>query len=283
MSASRPAIALIANPKSGSGEGARVGGLLRSHGAELLEFDLGDEEKAAASEADRVVIAGGDGSIAPAALAAGKAGKPLAVIPVGTANDFARATDLPSDVEEASELAATGERTRALDVGHIGDRPFVNVASAGLPPVAAREAEGMKKALGPLAYAVGAVRAGLSASPLECSVSCDEETLHDGGAWQVTVACSGAFGGGSSVEADPRDGKLDVVVIPAGSRFALAWRAYGLRSGRIDRQREVEAHRCSHATLHAPASTVLNVDGDLAKLGEGKFTITQHAFELVVG
>jgi diacylglycerol kinase family enzyme len=205
------------------------------------------------------------------------------VIPAGTANDFARAMELPDDIDQAAELAVAGEVTRDLDLGRLGDRPFVNVASAGLPPVAAREAEGMKKALGPFAYAIGAARAGFSADPFACSVRCDGEDIHVGDAWQVTVACSGAFGGGSEVDADPNDGALDVIVIPAGSRAALAWRAYGLRTGRIDRQREVGAHRCAAARIEAPAETELNVDGELTELGAGEFSVTRHAFRLVVG
>ena len=44
--------------------------------------------------------------------------------------------------------------------------PFVNAASAGLAPVAAREASGLKANIGPLAYGLGALRAGLAAAPL---------------------------------------------------------------------------------------------------------------------
>ena len=113
-------------------------------------------------EPERIVVAGGDGSIGCAAGAAGGAAVPLGVVPVGTANDFARALGLPDDLDEAVELAATGARTRRLDLGAAGERPFVNAASAGLSPVAAGEAHGLKSALGPLAYAVGALRAGLS-------------------------------------------------------------------------------------------------------------------------
>ena len=57
-------------------------------------------------------MAGGDGSIAPAAAAAGAAGLPLAVIPAGTANDFAHGMKLPLDLDEACRLAVQGTRPR---------------------------------------------------------------------------------------------------------------------------------------------------------------------------
>ena len=61
---------------------------------------------------------------------------------------------------EAASLAAHGTETRNLELGRLADgRPFVNVASAGLAAKAARHASPFKKVLGPLAYAVGALRA----------------------------------------------------------------------------------------------------------------------------
>ena len=183
-------------------------------------------------EPERLAVAGGDGTIGTAAELAGRLDVPLAVLPTGTANDFARAYGLPSDPRAAAELAATGEHTRPLELGRLADgRPFVNVASAGLASVAARNAQPLKPRLGPLAYGVGALRAAAREHPLPVTVRVDGEVVHDDGCWQLIVAVSGAFGGGSGVaEADPDDGVLDVVVLPAGSRAGLARRAWGLRT-----------------------------------------------------
>ena len=229
------AVALLANPQSGSGEADRVEELLCDRGADVSRFSLDEATAVLESEPQRIVVAGGDGSVGCAADVAARAPAPLAVVPVGTANDFARALGIPLDVAEATELAVRGTRTRPLDLGAAGERPFVNAASAGLSPAAARKAHGLKRVLGPLAYTVGALRAGLTAQPLGCQVRCDGDELFAGRAWQVTVACTGAFGGGAGVEADPRDGILDVVVIEAGSRARLALHAYGMRAGRVER------------------------------------------------
>ena len=58
-----------------------------------------------------------------------------------------------------------GERTRRLELARLGGRPFVNVASPGLAPVAAARRSGLKSALGPLAYAAGALQAAVTARP----------------------------------------------------------------------------------------------------------------------
>ena len=109
---------------------------------------------------DRVVLSSGDGGVGPAAEAAGAAGVPLAVIPSGTANDFARRMRLPDDPRQAARLAVRGEHRRRLDLARMGDRPFVNVATAGLAVAATRRASPLKRVLGPLAYLAGAAAAG---------------------------------------------------------------------------------------------------------------------------
>lgn len=274
---------LVANPRSGTADPQGVEERLAAAGADVRTVPVGDLGESDFGGAERVVVCGGDGSIAPVAELAGRAGVPLAVVPSGTANDFARAHGLPADLDEACALAVEGERLERLDLGRVDGRPFVNVASAGLPPVAAREARGLKAALGPLAYAVGALRAGLTAIALDCTLACDGGVVHRGPAWQVTVACSGAFGGGASVGADPADGRLDAVAIPAGSRLALAWRGFGLRSGRVERQEGVQSVRCREAGLDAGGRFSMNVDGEVCEFGPATFTVEPGAFELVAG
>jgi YegS/Rv2252/BmrU family lipid kinase len=276
-------VALIANAESGSGEAAEVAERLRGLGVAVKSFGVGEAAAAARALTDRIVVAGGDGSIGEAAAAAAVADRPLAVIPAGTANDFARALDLPEDVDEACRLAVEGNETLRLDLGRFDGRPFVNVVSAGLSPAAASEAEGLKRALGPLAYTLGALRAGLTAQPLECEVRGDGKELFSGRAWQVSVACTGAFGGGASLDADAQNGRLDVVVIPSGSRAALARRAFGMRRGSLRRQEPVGDHLAREVTLEVPRGTRFNVDGDVERSGPCELTVEPAAFELLVG
>jgi diacylglycerol kinase (ATP) len=275
-------LALLANPDSGRGRAPDAERLLREHGADVRRFALDDREAALAWGPERIAVAGGDGSIGCSAEAAAKAAVPLAVIPAGTANDFARALGLPFDLSEACRLAATGARLRRLELAWLGDRPFVNAASLGLAPAAARRAHGIKRLLGPLAYSVGAVHAGLTAKPVACRVGCDGETLFTGSAWQVTVASTGAFGGGSRVIADPRDGRLDVVVIEARSRPWLVMHAYGLRRGRVEAQRGVHTARARSVEVDADVPD-FNVDGEVARVGAARFRVEPEAFELVSG
>jgi diacylglycerol kinase family enzyme len=280
-------IALTANLASGGGlDPEPLIGALREHGAEVELFGCEPDELAriADSRPDRIAVAGGDGTIGPAAETAGRLDVPLAVIATGTANDYARANGLPQDPDEAAALAVTGHDLRRLELGRLSDgRPFVNVASAGLAAKAARHAAPFKRVAGPFAYAVGAARAALTEAPLHCTVRADGEEVFTGGAWQVIVAVTGAFGGGSDVGvADPGDGVLDVAVLPAGSRVALARRAWGLRRGTIAEQRPVQHHRADVIEVELPAGAELNVDGEVREGGLERSVAERDAYALIV-
>ena len=274
---------MLANRDSGQGEADEVERMLRERGDQAKRFALDESDDVVAFAPSRIIVAGGDGSVGCGAAAAARAGVPLGVVPVGTANDFARALGLSDELAEAVELAATGTRTRAVDLGRVGERPFVNAASAGLAPVAAREAHGLKRQLGPLAYLVGALRAGLRTDPIACRVVCDGIELFEGKAWQVIVACTGAFGGGSEVEADPHDGVLDVVIIEGSSRARLVQRAYGIRAGGIEGQSGVVTGEGREVTVDTDGVTGFNVDGEVLTDEELHFMIEPRAFEVVVG
>lgn len=291
-------LALIANPHSGTApDPAQLEELLAADGAtvsyvsieQIADKDGGElvdgalDALRADGDPDRIVAAGGDGSVGPAALCAAKLGIPLAVIAVGTANDFARAKDLPLDLEEAAALARDGAAPAVLaELGMAGDRPFVNAAAAGLSVVAAHAAKPHKSRFGPLAYAIGAVRAALTATPLRCTVTCDGERRAAGRAWQVVVAVTGAFGGGSEIGGTRvGDGQLDVAVVPAGSRAGLVRRAYGMRAGKLTDQSDVTHERGGEIELHIEGNQSFNVDGETCRCEPAHFTLHDGGFELV--
>jgi diacylglycerol kinase (ATP) len=283
-------LALLANPESGSGEAREVEAALRARAAEVESFGLDEREAVVAWRPARIAVAGGDGSVGGAAELAADLGVPLAVIPIGTANDFARVLELPRDRTQAIEIALRSTRTRALDLAFAADpeapvddqRPFVNAASAGLSPAAARRARSLKRPLGPLAYALGAARAGLVARPVAGRVVVDGAEVFAGAAWQVTVACTGAFGGGAEVDADPRDGALDVVVIEAASRARLLAHAYALRRGTVEQGEGVRTAEGSTVDVDADGEG-FNVDGELLDARRLRFTVRPRAFAIVVG
>jgi diacylglycerol kinase (ATP) len=277
-------VALVANAGSRRCDPQGCAQRLQEFGAQVELFAIDEFDRAVAAGTDRLVVAGGDGSIAPVAAAAGRAGTPLAVLPAGTANDFAHRMGLPVDLAAAARLAVRGTRVKHVELGWMDDRPFVNVASAGLPAPAARTARAWKKPLGAVGYAAGAVAAGLTARAVSVALACEEGMLFAGDAWQVTVAASGAFGAGSRIpEADPHDGALEVIAIEAGPRPGLIALAYRLRRGSLGEHRRATHARCREAGLEVPDRTEFNVDGEVVESGPVRFRGEADAFSLVVG
>jgi diacylglycerol kinase family enzyme len=89
------------------------------------------ERACADPTADVVIAGGGDGTISAAAAVSFRTGKPLAVLPAGTMNLFARTLRMPTDLEEALRAIAEG-RIYEADIATANGRPFVHQYSVGL-------------------------------------------------------------------------------------------------------------------------------------------------------
>jgi diacylglycerol kinase family enzyme len=126
-------IPAFANP--GSGRGKAAAEAITADPRFVLR-DVGHGELAAALRAEakrgtrRVLVAGGDGTVATAAAVACETKLELAVLAAGTLNHFARDLRVPLEFEEALELAASGS-TSPVDLGFVNDRPFLNTSSVG--------------------------------------------------------------------------------------------------------------------------------------------------------
>lgn len=262
-------VALILNSRSGSvGDPDALVARIREATDSLSVHDPGEGTAAAATHPDRIVVAGGDGSIGDAFAAAAGARIPLAVIPAGTANDFARALELPEDRDEAIALAVDPDATlQPTWGGRLDGRPFVNAASVGLAVDAAERADELKRRLGPLAYAAGALQAGIVGRSVDADLTVDDHLELGGKVYQLLIGASGRFGGGSGLgEADPEVPQLVAAWVPATSRLELPMRAIGLRRQTLEQQPGVRwwrAHRLAvNATVGGRAAT-WNLDGEV--------------------
>lgn len=100
-----------------------------------------------------LLAGGGDGTVREVAQALVRSGQPasLAILPLGTANDFARAAGVP--LEPAAALALLDKPPRAVDIGEVNDQLFLNMATGGFgSKVTANTPEDLKKLLGGAAY-----------------------------------------------------------------------------------------------------------------------------------
>ncbi len=145
---SKSPIPLIVNPTAGRGRAGRNIPSLRDllHANEIDHEIIesrgrGDVEKQVQLHinrgAEKIIVAGGDGSVHEAVNGVLQADRPaaLGVIPLGTGNDFAKACTMPPHWEDATILLADRIRSDApshnIDVGQMNDRYFANGAGIG--------------------------------------------------------------------------------------------------------------------------------------------------------
>jgi YegS/Rv2252/BmrU family lipid kinase len=211
----------------------------------------------------------------------------LGLLPLGTANDFARTLDIPSDVLAACDTIANG-KVVDVDLGLAGDNFFVNVASVGLG-VGATEAltPWAKKNIGALAYPVAAVRAFLRHEPFSARLvfpEGDHKTVEHERLLQVAVGNGRFYGGGMVVAPNSGidDRTLDVYAIELGRHRDLIGVARYLKSGDFIRNESVSQYRTTRVCLETDPEMLVNIDGELVATTPQDFSVAGNALKVIV-
>jgi YegS/Rv2252/BmrU family lipid kinase len=269
--------------RRGTGGLAEARKLLESNGFSLLEADAAGLGATAATirehrrAVDCVIIGGGDGTLNGAAEALIETGLPLGVLPLGTANDFARTLGIPLDLPGAVGVIVAGLKHR-VDVGRVNDRCFLNAASLGLSVwVAEHVRPEVKRRWGALAYGFALVDALRATRPFGVLAVCDGErrrlrTI------QVTVGNGVHYGGGLTVAEDAAidDGWLNLLVVRPLRPWGLMRLAMALRTGRFRGEPMVRIQRARRIELHTRRRRRINTDGEVT-------TATPAVFEVMPG
>jgi YegS/Rv2252/BmrU family lipid kinase len=236
---------------------------------------------------DLVVVGGGDGTVSCAAGRVAGTDVTLGVLPLGTANDFARTLEIPGDLDAACAAVADG-KVVDIDLGRANGQPFLNVASAGLS-VAVTEALSprLKKHLGPLAYGVATLRAYRRHRPFRARLEFpdgDHEPMDLDDLLQVAVGNGRHYGGGNAVSptAGIDDHILDVYAIVRGRLREHVSIARLLKDGSF-----IEHDRVHHVTsrrvrLTTEPALPVNLDGEIAATTPTLFEIERNAVHVVV-
>ena len=196
------------------------------------------------ADVDRVIAAGGDGTIRIVADRLAGSGIPLAVVPVGTGNLLARNLDIPLTEPEALAVAF-GQHTRQVDlvkltVDGLPSEHFAVIAGLGVDAMIMDETNpDLKDAIGPGAYFVAAAKA-LGRTPIHMWITLDDHRPQHRYAMICAIGNVGELAGNLTLipQASPDDGKLDVYV--ASPRRLVHWlrvvlRLLTLRPRRDDR------------------------------------------------
>jgi diacylglycerol kinase (ATP) len=282
---------LITNKLSRSGDAdlSSAIGCLASAGIEVLPFGIdtpGDIPKlirAHRCRMDLVVLGGGDGTMNAACEAILDVGVPMAILPLGTANDLARTLGIPSDIEGACAVAAGGIRHR-IDLGRANDKHFFNVASIGLSVAVAHMVDSeTKRRWGAAGYALTVWRALKEHRPFRARIRCDGRVLQTRSI-QIAVGNGRHYGGGLTVAADAAidDHQLDLYSIGPASMVRLVLLAPALRSGRHGEFQGVHLLRGRRIEIETRRPMPVNTDGEVTTQTPVDFRILPGAIEVIV-
>src|ERR687894_2987322 len=234
-----------------------------------------------------LILGGGDGSVSSVVDFLAHHDVTLGLLPLGTANDFARTLGIPSDVEKACETIARG-KVVDVDLGLAGDNYYVNVASVGLSVEATRAlSPWMKKRVGPLAYPAAAIQAFLKHEPFSARLTFpdgDREPVSYDRLLQVAVGNGRFYGGGMVVspESGIDDRRLDVYAIELGRHRDLVGVARYLKTGDFIRNESVGHYQTERVRLETEPDLAVNIDGEVVSRTPQDFSVVRNALKVLV-
>ena len=239
------------------------------------------------SRYETLILGGGDGTVSSVVDFLAHHDVTLGLLPLGTANDFARTLGIPSDVDEACEAIANG-KVVDVDLGLAGNNYYVNVASVGLG-VGATQAltPWAKKNIGALAYPVAAIKAFMTHEPFSARLvfpDGDHEPVEHERLLQVAVGNGRFYGGGMVVAPGSGidDKSLDVYSIRLGRHRDLFGAARYLKSGDFIRNESVSQYRTTRVRLETDPPLSVNIDGELVAMTPQDFSVAENALKVLV-
>jgi len=240
--------------------------------------------------AQRIVVAGGDGSVHEAVNgimnAAGHAA--LGVIPTGTGNDFAKACDIPLNWEDATRLLAdriaVDLRPRKVDVGRFNERFFANGAGIGFDAKVTRVARSIRLPIGDLVYLLAIFKAMFDgiASPQLQIVSGDYTWE---GPLTLAAICNGPWVGGMfhiAPMASNSDGKMELLVVKPVTRRRIMSLLPKLMDGEHMQEPEVVHRPVTALRIKAEMPIPSHLDGEVQPLQtDFELTVLPEALDLL--
>lgn len=232
---------------------------------------------------DCVVVGGGDGSLNFATDSIMRNGLTLGMLPLGTANDFARTFDYPVDAIEACRTVAEGVDHR-VDVGQVNNVHFLNVASIGLAARARRyRSDTAKRWFGAAGYAGNLYAAFHDTRPFRARVTCDGQR-RELRSIRLAIGNGRYFGGGLAVSEDAAldDGKLDLFSIDPQGLGAMTRLLPALIRGPNHAMRGGQLMQGAHIRIDTSRPRSINTDGEVLTHTPAVFRVLPRALAVRV-
>lgn len=237
--------------------------------------------KAAIARAPMVIVGGGDGTLSSVVDHFVGTDTVFAVLPLGTANSFARTLGIPLDLEGAIRVIAYGRRKR-IDLGVLDGDYFANFAALGLSPLIADTVpHGLKRALGVLGYAAWAILVAMRFRPFKIRVTREDGTVEKSWATEARIA-NGRFQGGVELVENARldSGEMIIQAVTGKSLAGLAWSWFATLFKLRRRAQAVTEWRGKRMILDARPRQKISIDGEIAATTPVVVEVARGAIEV---
>ena len=246
---------------------------LKAAGVELLDAkkcktakSMETAVKQALKKAPMVIVGGGDGSLSSFVDFFVGTDVVFALLPLGTANSFARTVGIPLDLDGAIDVIANGV-AREVDLGCINGDYFVNAAAMGLAPrVAESVPHGLKRKLGRLGYLIWASWSAANFRAFRVKLEAEGKRTVRMWATEVRIANGRYHGGIELIEnADLKSGEIVIQVVTGRSVLKLGWSYFTSATKMKARRHAVREFVGPKFKLSTKPRMRVSIDGEVAR------------------
>lgn len=231
----------------------------------------------------RVISIGGDGTLREIAQQLVHTDIPLATIPAGTGNDFAKTIKVPNDYDSAAGIAVSDD-IHTIDVLKASQGVCINIACIGLDAYAVYHAAKYKRWLrGIAAYFAGFLTAFIKFKPVELAITMDDGEPVKGRHTLFVVANGMYYGGGFKPVpmASLQNGYIDMMqVVPLGRLKIIPLLAKYVKGTHVGSP-VCSFHQCKKIRIESEQGCIMNIDGEIYTVHEEEFTVMHSALKIV--
>lgn len=288
-------VKFIYNPFSGEGIVTKnldtIISKYQSKGYTIIPFRISTEQslEEAFSDIDNsyhhILGAGGDGTINQIInlMKKNSLDIPLAILPVGTANDFAKHIGMSADIGESCDKILSGE-IKEIDLGKANDRYFINVFSFGLfTDISQKTPTHLKNTLGKLAYYLNGIKELPSFRKLDIKVTSDEFS-YEGNAL-IFFTFNGRTAGNINIsyKSEINDGLLDVIIVKGDNiRSTMLSLFEFLRLEHLEKPKDIIHFKTSDFTVEYSDSNLnSDIDGEVGPTSPIHITCVENGLKII--
>ncbi|MBM6874883.1 YegS/Rv2252/BmrU family lipid kinase [Fusobacterium mortiferum] len=208
---------------------------------------------------------------------------PLAILPVGTANDFAKYIGMPADIGSACDKILAG-KIQEIDLGKANDKYFINVFSFGLfTDVSHKTPTHLKNTIGKLAYYLNGIKELPSFKKLDIKVTSDE-FFYEGNAL-IFFTFNGRTAGNINIsyKSEINDGLLDVIIVKGENiRSTLSSLLAFLKLEHLEKPKDIIHFTTSDFTVeYSDSSLESDIDGEVGPTSPIHISCIENGLKMI--